>query len=275
MNLLKIVIQHLKGERMQFRFRLVAVAILAFSSIHLSLISDKTDSTASERPDEITAFAVVELFTSEGCSSCPRADKLVSGLYASYHSKNMPVYVLAFHVDYWDGYGWTDAFGKSEFSERQRRYGSFFKLESIYTPQLIINGCEEMVGSNPKAGTAIESVLQKPASVIVTLGPVADPVKKKINLHYTLSDVPGNAVLNCAVVESGLVREIWQGENKGRTLKHDNVVRYFRTFEKPLKEGNVEIDLPSDLHVENSSIVAFIQDEKTWHILGAGGISLK
>jgi hypothetical protein len=259
---------------MKTRWGLLTTSILIASALLVSSGAEKKI-PYTKAQGEMTPFAVAELFTSEGCSSCPKADKLVSELFNNYRSKNLPVYLLAFHVDYWDHYGWTDIFGKPEFSKRQHQYASIFKLESVYTPQLIINGSEEMVGSDPQASEFIESALQKPAPVMVTLGPVISYEKKKIQFYYNLSEVPDNSILNFAVVERGLVREIWQGENKGRTLIHDNVVRYFQTIIKPAAHDSVEIELSAGLNVENSSIVVYLQDEKSWNILGADDLSLK
>lgn len=88
--------------------------------------------------------AVVELFTSEGCSSCPPADKLLRTIQA----ESKDVYVLSYHVDYWDRLGWKDPFSQAAFTERQRDYAQQFNLESIYTPQVVINGVKEFVGSD-------------------------------------------------------------------------------------------------------------------------------
>jgi len=249
--------------------------VLISSVSHMSSFSNKRTPLPIYAQEGAPSFAVAELFTAEGCSTCPQADKFTSELYRAYHAQNQPVYVLAFHVDYWDEYGWTDNFGRAEFSKRQRKYGSLFKLESVYTPQLIINGAEEMVGSDPNARTSIDAALQKPASVIVNIEPVFDADKKKITVHYTLSRVPANCVLNIAIVERGLVREIWRGENSGRTLTHDNVVRSFKTVKKPSADGYSTVELPADIHTDNSSIVAFLQDSDSLRILGAAGADLK
>src|ERR1700739_857201 len=90
-------------------------------------------------------FAVVELFTSEGCSSCPPADQLVARIQQE--DQDQPVYILAFHVDYWDRQGWKDGFSDSRYTQRQRRYATWLNLESIYTPQIVVNGRKEFVGS--------------------------------------------------------------------------------------------------------------------------------
>src|SRR6187402_1594915 len=90
-------------------------------------------------------FAVVELYTSEGCSSCPPADELVSKIQKE--SNGQPVYILAFHVDYWNRLGWKDVFGDAAYSKRQNDYAQYLKLPSVYTPQIVVNGKKEFVGS--------------------------------------------------------------------------------------------------------------------------------
>src|SRR5476649_2001101 len=94
---------------------------------------------------ENKGFAVIELFTSEGCSSCPPADALVAKVQKE--SADKPVYILAFHVDYWNRLGWKDAFSSAEYSYRQSQYARWLKLSSVYTPQIVVNGHTEFVGS--------------------------------------------------------------------------------------------------------------------------------
>ena len=91
-----------------------------------------------------TSFAIIELFTSEGCSSCPAADKTVAKLAQEFAGK---VYILGFHVDYWNYLGWKDAFSDSKYSERQKEYAAVFKLDGVYTPQVVVNGSRELIGS--------------------------------------------------------------------------------------------------------------------------------
>ena len=112
---------------------------------------------------------VLELFTSEGCSSCPPADELLPEL-AKLDSNIIP---LSFHVDYWNRLGWTDPFSSSENSDRQRIYADFWKLESVYTPELVINGEYEVVGSNRSAAeNAINKILQEKSKVKINIDEV-------------------------------------------------------------------------------------------------------
>src|SRR5580693_8460725 len=125
------------------------------------------DKSAPARQDPSAApkgFAVVELFTSEGCSSCPPADQLVARIQQE--EKDLPVYILAFHVDYWDRLGWKDAFSDARYTQRQNHYASWLNLQSVYTPQIIVNGRKEFVGSQENIlRSAIQSGLdQSPAA---------------------------------------------------------------------------------------------------------------
>src|SRR6185295_5652903 len=127
------------------------------------------------------SFAVLELFTSEGCSSCPPADRLLPQL-ASTDTKILP---LSFHVDYWDRYGWKDPFSNAAFTERQNEYAKQFKLESIYTPQLVINGEYELVGSNKaSAEKDITELLKEDAPLQLDVDDVKiENDKLSVNCH--------------------------------------------------------------------------------------------
>src|SRR5882757_10188754 len=122
---------------------LVAGFFVAFRGRDLA--AGRGDALLGMRP-AANGFAVVELFTSEGCSSCPSADALVAAVQKE--NKDQPVYILAFHVDYWDRLGWKDAFSDAAYSDRQRAYASWLRLSSIYTPQVVVNGRKEFVGSD-------------------------------------------------------------------------------------------------------------------------------
>ena len=125
---------------------------------------------ASATGQKTGGFAVVELFTSEGCSSCPPADKLLGQIDERARADGSRVFPLAFHVDYWNHLGWTDPFSSEASSNRQRDYGRALHLESIYTPQMIVNGEREFVGSNGEiAEKAVSEALSRPEENTITL----------------------------------------------------------------------------------------------------------
>ncbi|MDB5050355.1 MAG: hypothetical protein JWO30_3426 [Fibrobacteres bacterium] len=215
------------------------------------------------------SFAVVELFTSEGCSSCPPADKLLSELAAESERDGKSVFTLSFHVDYWNYLGWADPFSRTEFSERQERYARALGGR-VYTPQMIVNGKEEFVGS--QGGTArktIGSALGQSASAAIALESERGD-GKALEIRYRVTGHREGDLLNIALVEKGLSVPVKRGENGGRTLKHENVVRDFRTVRLDAQgSGTVKLEMKEGLRRENASLIAYAQQAESLHMLGA------
>ncbi len=137
---------------------------IAFTTTSFSC-ADSSATNAATNNDK--GFAVVELFTSEGCSSCPPADNAVADLLKA-HQNN--VYVLGYHVDYWDNLGWKDIFSNAAYTQLQRSYAKIFKLSSVYTPQIVVNGTEEFVGSDKnKLNTAVNKSLQQSSTIKLSI----------------------------------------------------------------------------------------------------------
>src|SRR5258708_6233990 len=174
--------------------------------------------------------AVVELFTSEGCSSCPPADALLAQIEADARATGQRVFPLEFHVDYWDNLGWRDPYSSAAATDRQRQYPDRLGLDQVYTPQMVINGTSEFVGSNrARAAREIVAALAAPAAVSVGLAPAADGVLAGGATRYrvTLKPSPRDAEVVVARVESGLVSKVARGENGGPVLHPASVVRAF------------------------------------------------
>lgn len=241
------------------------ITLLVISSLFIT-----TFSLFSHPENSENNFAVVELFTSEGCSSCPPADKVLSGLISEARDKNLNIYGLSFHVDYWDYIGWKDPYSDNKYSRRQRQYAQAFKTDRIYTPQMIVNGQKEFIGSSQsKAQTSIRDALAKPASVKISLQSKLE--NQKLQIDYSVAGLPTNAMVHLALVESGLAQDIKSGENRGRVLKHDNVVRDFQTFQT--KKGQATFHL-SEVENDNTGVIIYVQDQNSMKILGAKGIYL-
>lgn len=211
-------------------------------------------------------FAVVELFTSEGCSSCPPADALVARIQQE--DKDLPVYILAYHVDYWDRLGWKDVFSDGVYSDRQRKYAAWLNLSSIYTPQVVVNGRKEMVGSQAGAVySAIKGALAKGGGVQLSLSGLQ---LKGGRLDWNCTVEGGKGTLVIAVVERSAVTSVKAGENSGRTLSHVQIVRSLAMSALDGK-GNAAGHLawPVDVAPENGEVIAFLQNEDTGQIVAA------
>jgi len=214
-----------------------------------------------------SGFAVVELFTSEGCSSCPAAEWALAQVYNEY---KQDVYVLEFHVDYWNYLGWNDVYSNKEFSERQQHYANLMHLNSAYTPQAIVNGKNELVGSDKTAlYSTINNNLQKKQAASLQISAKAGG--GNISISYNLSNYKGQ-LLNIALVQKKAERNVKKGENSGRKLQHINVVRVLRTIDVNESRGVVGIALPGRLNSGDCTIIAYTQAKDTWEITGAGEV---
>ena len=215
-------------------------------------------------------FAVVELFTSEGCSSCPPADELVARVQQE--DKGLPVYILAFHVDYWDRLGWKDAFSDKAYSDRQRQYAAWLRLSSIYTPQVVVNGRQEFVGSESDAlHAAIQTGLQQQGEVQLTLSGL-QLNNGKLDWQCRVDGAGGraHAALVVALVERSAVTKVGAGENSGKTLSHVQIVRQF-AMAAPDGKGNSagKLDWPEGIAPGQAEVIAFLQDQEDGKIIAA------
>ncbi len=219
------------------------------------------------------SIVVVELFTSEGCSSCPPADQLLSGIIDD-PKDGLEILGLSFHVDYWDYIGWKDPYASKEYTLRQRVYGRKFRNSSIYTPQIVVNGKHEFVGSDKRKLGQILS-LEKGNGFVSNLK-LSGLELNGSNLKVTVSseDIE-RSILNVAVVERQLSQKVTRGENRGRTLFHDNVVRAYKFRQFDGAANRFELDLPLNLTIHNSSLIVYSQEEKSWHVNGVKKIDLK
>jgi hypothetical protein len=213
--------------------------------------------------------AVVELFTSEGCSSCPPADALLGRLVKEGHER---VYLLAFHVDYWDTPAWRDAFSDARFSRRQQAYAKASRSREVYTPQMIVNGGEGFVGSDEAvARKEIAAAIRRKAPVPVSVS--AKVVDGEVVAECSTDAAGIGKVLNVAIVQRGIQRKIGGGENAGRSLSHQNVVRAFESVKTVEPKSSLKLKLPTDAAVDQCSVIAFVQDD-AMHVLGAGAVDL-
>ncbi len=232
------------------------------------------------------APVVVELFTSEGCSSCPPADDLLTALVRSQPVPGAQIIALSEHVDYWDRLGWRDRFSSAQFTARQNEYAQrAFHTDNIYTPQVIVNGEREVLGSDARAvKDAIAKAAERQPSVAVslTIHPNAGTDQKAatdVQVQLQANIAPGTKLdepteLLLAVTEDDLGSHVLRGENSGRDLHHSTVLRTLTpvgTFaaKDASWSGTKAIALGKDWNPRQLRIVALAQGQKSRRILGA------
>jgi hypothetical protein len=223
---------------------------------------------------------IVELFTSEGCSDCPPADTLLEKLLATQPVAGAEIIGLGEHVDYWDRLGWKDRFSSAALTSRQQQYQTRFGTESIYTPQMVVDGRAEFVGSDAAAARrAIENTLAAPRGRLnIDVASTA--------VHVTVSDLPpvprgDRADIIVLVTERGLTTDVKRGENHGKVLAHAPVVRYLATIGQ-IADGasggtasTGDLALAADWRRDRLAVVALVQQQRGRAILAAASAPLQ
>lgn len=255
------------------------IMAIGFSFCSEPTLTDNPENTASdseETPQEAEPFAVVELFTSEGCSDCPPAEELLNKITKEAMANKTYVYPLAFHVDYWNKLGWKDSFSDSSFSNRQRKYRVALGNEVVYTPQMIFNGTMECVGSDEKRSKAlIDSFLVVKPEWYFTIHPDEKLLEEGIvKTEYEVLKRPAGSDsteyrICYAIVERNITTDITKGENKGLKLTHQNIVRVFGSQKLESEKGTFELEYKLGKMGKNHSIITFIQEVKSMKIAGA------
>jgi hypothetical protein len=225
-------------------------------------------------PMQGRGVAVVELFTSEGCSSCPPADRVLSRLTSRATSASLPVYTLSFHVDYWNYLGWRDRFSSSAYSERQRGYAAINPNGGTYTPQAVVNGEAECVGSDAsQIDSLVAAALKRRPRTQVELE--AHRSASRIEVSYRVSGDTAGRVLNLALLEPRAESAVASGENAGERLTHVNVVRAFASRALAAgAAGTWSFEPSTDFGARRVSVVAYAEDAAQRDISGATALDL-
>lgn len=235
-------------------------------------------SRGSETPDQ--RLVLVELFTSQGCSSCPPADRLLAQMSRDQRER---VVTLAFHVDYWNRLGWRDPFSAAQWTLRQQVYSAAHSGGRVYTPQVVVDGSADLVGSDATAlRAAVAAAAARPgARIAITTPPgtaSAAPVRLLVTRPESLRS--RRLVLMVALYEDGLETVVKSGENARRTLRNERVVRtLISAIELPAggaAEAAAELMLPldPDWARERLGVAAFLQDPETLIIEGAASATV-
>lgn len=264
--------------------RLAALSVFA---IGLFWLAAALSASPAQEPAKSKARTpvVVELFTSEGCSSCPPADALLARLDAQQPVAGAEIIALEEHVDYWDQLGWRDPFSSPTWTERQNSYAQAFRSGSVYTPQMVVNGSTEFVGSRAQQGNQAIEAAARQATSTLSLAAAPVPGKHAVEVTVKVTNLEGarpndQPEVWLAVTETGLHTAVKGGENSGADLHHAAVVRKLQRLGSAAPKAgavagtmpvfsSVKISLDSDWKRENLRFVAFVQERRSLRIIGA------
>lgn len=219
---------------------------------------------------------LVELFTSEGCSSCPPADNALARLAQRQPVEGVELIALGFHVTYWDYLGWKDPYGSSEYGERQRRYALEGDENRVYTPQMVVDGVRSFVGGEDEARAQAAIAGKRPK---VPLGLTARVEGDTVVVRVRTEKAPARGLeLWAALAEDGLSSDVKRGENAGRKLAHAAVVRTMVTLPAPKAEeggfvSEARLKLEPGWKREKLRAVAVLQ-APAGHVSGAATVEL-
>ena len=245
---------------------------------HLKAVSAQSQAASAvnepARTGPHSAPVLVELFTSEGCSSCPPADAVLAQLERAQPVAAANIIVLSEHVDYWDGPGFRDRFSSAAATDRQKSYGNYFRLRDVYTPQAVVNGTAEFNGADREDIT--KAIAQAAATNHEPLKLTGVDVRGT-DVVFTLADLPssaGSLNIYAALVDPEDTTEVHGGENKGRTLHHVAVVRTMSLAGSSPRSGALG-DRPLVVHAKGAEalngmrLVVFAQSKQLGPVLGA------
>ena len=262
---------------------LCAAGVALAALLAVSCIGKGNSASAQKQAWAAPRLVIVELFTSEGCSSCPPADALLKKLSEQQPVEGVQVVALEEHVDYWNHLGWTDPYSSSEYSKRQTDYAQVFGNDGVYTPQMVVDGQKELVGSHSsearetiqKAANLSKAEIALTTSANSSLDKPVLEIQIKNSSEFSTHDA---AELWVAVTEKDLQTDVKAGENSGETLKHAAVVRSLRKVDtlKDSANYNRQIELPVDRKwkKENLSAVVFLAEKHSRKIIGVATTTL-
>src|SRR3954451_18510821 len=223
-------------------------------------------------PDPARVPVLVELFTSQGCSDCPPADRILEELDTRQSIPGVQAIVLSEHVTYWNHLGWRDPFSLDENDQRQKEYGDRFNLDSVYTPQAVVDGSVQLVGNNAAGvAKAIERAASTPKQPLAIAGAHWDNGAVTFSVHGAVNS---GSRLVAVIAADGQGPKILRGENAGRTLHHVAVVRTIKDFGSSAADGRTLRISAGNLSRDQASpparLVVFLVDGKAGHVSAVG-----
>ncbi len=232
----------------------------------------------SDQKQDQRSPILIELFTSEGCSTCPPADTLLEKLDSVQPVPGAELIVLSEHVDYWNHDGWKDPFSSSSYSDRQNAYKSRFSLESVYTPEMVVDGSSEFVGTNLHAAEKALTEATKSTKLPITLSGLSIDAGNTLQAHIQSDALPAasggkDADVYLAVALHHAESDVLRGENAGHHLAYTDVVQNLKSVgvvhrgQGFAQDVNLKLEPGADKH--NLRVIAFVQEKHQGKVLGA------
>jgi hypothetical protein len=246
----------------------------AFVAILSGVFAFAPSTSAAQTTQANRTPVLVELFTSEGCSTCPAADALLAKLDHGQPIDGAEIIVLGEHVDYWDNLGWHDRFSSHQYTERQNQYCERLRVEGPYTPQMIVDGTDQFVGNDAAlAVRAIQHAAQNSKIKLTLSQPVVDGRKVSASVSISASTVQTKGDLYAALVDPTDSTEVRGGENGGRRLQHVGVVRSLQRVgslkDLGTKPVSFSLTAPGDAKPDGMRVVVFAQQSGQGPVVGA------
>lgn len=236
------------------------VAVLTLSNTHQNTHTIETAEKSFE------PIIVLELFTSQGCSSCPPADALLEKAKKQYPKQ---VFALSYHVDYWNYIGWEDPFSTSQFTKKQSAYNRKFNYRGNYTPEMVINGKEHFVGSNAsKLNAKINQYKKEKVQNEITILNVIK-ADDAISFNYTIDGPTSELLLHAVLVLDQRTTSVKRGENRNRTLTNSNIVVAEKYLLLPSKSNSGHIGIPTVVNSEDDLTLILLTEKENMTITGA------
>ena len=260
---------------------------MKLSALIFLVVAILTAGLATSANDQSSRRSViVELFTSEGCSSCPPADALLAALETQQPVPGAEIIALEEHVDYWNHDGWIDPFSSDQWTERQQSYAASRNTGNIYTPQIVVNGRTEFVGSHEHEARHTTAAYLSHLQTEVSLTSVKSGKRDREQVDVSVGKLAAAAASDTpevwlAITETGLHSSVSAGENAGHDLRHASIVRLLRKLGAADKNNVPSFTAQSDLKLDSSwkrpnlRVIVFVQEKHTRHMLAAASAPLE
>jgi len=251
----------------------VAAALIVASS--LALLRAQTTAETRVPPRSSGTPVLVELFTSEGCSSCPPADALLARLQREQPVAAADIIGLEEHVDYWESLGWHDRFSSHQFTARQSQYAQVLHLDGNYTPQMVVDGADQFVGNDSAHALSAIARAARAPKLVMSVSTLKQPLDNDhVSAMVSIPSAAGSARadLYAALVESKASTQVTGGENGGHTLNHVSVVRLMTkigTSDQAVNWLAFSLPVPKDASIPNLRVVVFAQRADQGAVVGA------